>query len=425
MKNRVRQFWDHACKVYRLDAFLKRYRDFRCNPRVSSATIIALLILGIASRIKSFYQLERMGMNGEFAKAIRGEKPSADTIAYSMVNGNVDELKDCNARIINKARCNKVFQNGTIKGWTVCGIDGTESYLTKTPCKGALGWSIRRRSDGKDEYYERAVALSYVGDGPHLLLGIERIKPGEGELTVAIRLLREAASRNNRYSDIICADAYYAVAPFINEVLEQHKHVVIKIKQEDRALVRDMDGLVANKGPDVTLHGVTPKGEKGKDGHGVNYDLKIWDEENFTSWDKVKVPLRCLKVWETRIATCRGKATEETVTEYHIVTTVPKAIMKADIVWQIMHRRWDIENNIFCDLKQNWGFRHCYIHDPKAIEVWYTIFCIAINLMMLFLFRNLKWEKRKGTTTIEISRQILVSLIMLNDPLPIPMSRTG
>jgi hypothetical protein len=209
------------------------------------------------------------------------------------------------------------------------------------------------------------------------------------------------------------------------EVLEQHKHVVIKIKQEDRALVRDMDGLVANKGPDVTLHGVTPKGEKGKDGHGVNYDLKIWDEENFTSWDKVKVPLRCLKVWETRIATCRGKATEETVTEYHIVTTVPKAIMKADIVWQIMHRRWDIENNIFCDLKQNWGFRHCYIHDPKAIEVWYTIFCIAINLMMLFLFRNLKWEKRKGTTTIEISRQILVSLITLNDPLPIPMSRTG
>ena len=127
--------------------------------------------------------------------------------------------------------------------------------MTKTPCKGALGWSIRRRSDGKDEYYERAVALSYVGDGPHLLLGIERIKPGEGELTVAIRLLREAASRNNRYSDIICADAYYAVAPFINEVLEQHKHVVIKIKQEDRALVRDMDGLVANKGPDVTLHG--------------------------------------------------------------------------------------------------------------------------------------------------------------------------
>ncbi len=425
MKNRVRQFWDHACKVYHLDAFIKRYKDSRCNPRIASATIITLLILGIASRIKSLYQLERMGMNGELAKAIRGEKPSADTIAYWMVNGNVDELKDCNAGIINRARYNKVFQNGTIQGWMVCAIDGTELYSTKTPCKGALGWSIRRRSDGKDEYYERAVALSYVGDGPHLILDMERINPGEGELTAAIRMLRKANSRSNRYSDVICADALYAVAPFINEVSDQHKYVVIKVKQEDRALVKDMDGLVANREPDVILQGVTPKGEKGKDGHGVNYNLKIWDEENFTSWDNVKSPLRCLKVEETRVTTCRGKITEETVTEYHIVTTVPKAIMKADIVWQIMHRRWDIENNIFCDLKQNWGFRHCYIHDPKAIEVWYMIFCIAVNLMMLFLFRNLKWEKRKGTTTIEISRQILVSLITLNDPLPIPISRTG
>jgi hypothetical protein len=425
MKNRVRQFWDHACKVYRLDAFLKRYKDFRCNPRISSDTIIALLILGIASRIKSFYQLERMGMNGELAKAIRGEKPSADTIAYSMVNGNAEELKDCNARIINKARYNKVFQKGTIRRWTVCGIDGTETYSTKTPCEGALGWSIRRYPGRKDEYYEKAVALSYVGDGPHLLLGMERVRPGEGEFTAAIRLLKEAAKRNNSYSDIICADALYAAAPFINEVLEQHKHVVIKVKQEDRALVKDMDGLVANREPDVILHGVTPKGEKGKDGHGVNYNLKIWDEENFTSWDGVKSPLRCLKVEETRVTTCRGEITGETVTECHIVTTVPKAIMEADIVWQIMHRRWDIENNTFCDLKQNWGFRHCYIHDPKAIEVWYTIFCVAVNLMMLFLFRNLKWESRKGTTTIEISRQILVSLITLSDPLPIPMSRTG
>jgi hypothetical protein len=100
---------------------------------------MTLLIQRIASRIESFYQLERMGMNGELAKAIRGKKPSADTIAYSVVNGNVEESKDCNARIINKATSNKVCQNGTIQRGTVCGIDGTESYSTKTPCEGALG----------------------------------------------------------------------------------------------------------------------------------------------------------------------------------------------------------------------------------------------------------------------------------------------
>ncbi|MGI5927195.1 MAG: hypothetical protein ACOX8A_08475 [Thermacetogeniaceae bacterium] len=90
---------------------------------------------------------------------------------------------------------------------------------------------------------------------------------------------------------------------------------------------------MANKEPDVILHRVTPKRERGKDGHGVNHDLKIWDEKDFTSWDKVKVPLRCLEVEETRITTCCGKITSKTMTEYHIVTTAPKAIMKADIVW--------------------------------------------------------------------------------------------
>lgn len=105
-----------------------------------------------------------------------------------------------------------------------------EPYSTKTSCKGALGWPIRHHPDGKDKYYERAVALSYVGDGPHLLLGMERIKPGEGELTTAIRLLKEVARRNNRYSDIICADAFYAVASFVNEVSDQREYVVIKIK---------------------------------------------------------------------------------------------------------------------------------------------------------------------------------------------------
>jgi len=74
MKNRARQFRDHACKVYYLDAFVKRYKDSRCNPRIASTTIKALLALGIASRIKGFYQLERMGMNGELANAIRGER---------------------------------------------------------------------------------------------------------------------------------------------------------------------------------------------------------------------------------------------------------------------------------------------------------------------------------------------------------------
>ena len=47
---------------------------------------------------------------------------------------------------------------------------------------------------------------------------MERIKPGKGELIAAIRLLREAALRNSKYSDTVCTDALYKVAPLMGEV---------------------------------------------------------------------------------------------------------------------------------------------------------------------------------------------------------------
>ncbi|MDI6637614.1 MAG: hypothetical protein QME82_01730, partial [Bacillota bacterium] len=59
--NRIRQLWDYASKVYGLDRFLRRYRDSRVNPRIPSSVIISLLLAGIAGRVGSLYQLERMG----------------------------------------------------------------------------------------------------------------------------------------------------------------------------------------------------------------------------------------------------------------------------------------------------------------------------------------------------------------------------
>ncbi len=107
---------------------------------------------------------------------------------------------------------------------------------------------------------------------------------------------------------MICADALYAQAPFINAVSALGKWVIIKLKQDNYHLVRDMDGLVADRSPDVELvGGITPKGEPIPINHGVTYSVEIWDEEGFTSWDGVDRPLRCLKVVETKITTCRGE----------------------------------------------------------------------------------------------------------------------
>jgi len=424
--NRFQQLWDYGVKVFGLYEFLKRYQDSRVNPQHSSAAIISLFMCSIAARAGSLYQVERMGKSGELDRLMRGrKKPSADTMGYAAERASVDQLKGYGASMIQKARRNKVHPFGTYRGWRVCAVDGTEVYSTKSPCAKAFEWSKRRlSSNGEEEFYERALAISYVGAQPRLVLTMERISPGEGEVMAAIRALEDLRLRNHRYCDIICADALYAKAPFINAVIEQNMHVLVKVKQDYYHLVRDMDGLMAAEPPQV-FYGVTSRDEPIMSNHGVSYDVELWDAEGLTSWEQVNCPLRCVKVRETKKVTSGGEIVSETVSEYHIATTVPIAIMKPLLVWEIAHRRWDIENTVFNDLKQNWGFRHCYTHDPNGIRAVYALYCIVFNLMLLFAYKNLKGAPRRGVTLKELARQIMVGTQTLAQPLPIPPRGSG
>jgi len=424
--NRARQLWDYANKVYGLGKFLRRYRDLRVHPKYSPATILSLIILSIAARVGSLFQIERMGVSGELDRLLDiGKKPSADTLGYALEHADIENLKAYNASIIQKARRNKVHNFGTIRGLRVCAVDGTEPYKTMNPCRAALLWAKRVLSNGKEERYERAVGLSYVGNQPRLLFGLERIKAGEGEVAAATRMIRDTYRRNFRYSDIITADALYAQGPFINKVTDQGKWAVIKVKREDYHIVRDMDGLVGDGAPDIMMKGIRVSGESGVAGSKAIYDVWVWDEEGFTSWESVREPLRCIKVREVRRVMEWPRTISTTETEYYLATTAPKSLIKAEVVWEIGHRRWDIENTVFCDLKQNWGFRPCYTHDRAGIEAIYALYCIVFNLMLLFVYRDLKNAPARGVTLKEIARQILVGIMMLSEPLPMARGKPG
>jgi hypothetical protein len=118
-----------------------------------------------------------------------------------------------------------------------------------------------------------------------------------------------------RYCDIVVVDALYAVAPFMNTVLEQNKDILVKVKQENREIIKDAEGLFKCREPDLVLKNVKVHKEAE-----ASYDVKIWDEEGFRVWSGVKRPLRCLKIEETRLKNGR---IEETYTEY-LVTSCPR-----------------------------------------------------------------------------------------------------
>ena len=114
---------------------------------------------------------------------------------------------------IVKARENKVFDNGTLDGYVVAAIDGTQTFNSdKKSCENCLT-SLKK---GKQETrnFHRSVVLSTVGAGAKLIIDFEQYKPckdsaikDEGELTAAKRLIKRVSENNKNLLDVVVYDA--------------------------------------------------------------------------------------------------------------------------------------------------------------------------------------------------------------------------
>lgn len=254
------------------------------------------------------------------------------------------------------------------------------------------------------------MGAAYVGRPPNLILGLERILPGEGEQTAALRLLKNLYREQCRYADIITFDSLYASAPVINEVLEQNKIAVIRVKKENYHIIQDAAGLFAGRSPDYdrVLSLKSSWYDEDRAGQKYRYLVKLWDGEGFESWKGVKAPLRVLKVEETRV-NHRLEALDDPLITF-VVTTAGKDTVPAETLWRILHRRWDIENKTFHDLKTYWGFGHGYHHEEEAFMAMRWLIVIAVNLFNLFYYRRLHHYYSSKVSKKTLIWEIAVSL---------------
>ena len=404
MKQRIRQFFQYINKVYGFNQFLTKLTDGRTSPSIPLTTVIVILFLGIVTRKGSLNQIEEKMRQGYFDKALKQniKKGSAETFGNVLAASDVEQYIEYCREIVKASRYNKAFQGGTLDGFTVVALDGTE--LTRTESKQRSCNCCRKTEHTKEDgtkviqMHENFVGASYVGRPPNLVIGLERVAPGEGEITAALRLLDKIKSWHYYYADVVTLDSLYASAPVINKLLEQNVIGVIRVKQEHYTIIRDAEGLFLSREPDLVKKGVSIKSDWYKNdsaGRKYRYDLKIWDEEGFTTWEKVQNPLRILKVEETKVDHCGSPLGQPQIT--YIMATASKDVISAETVWRILHRRWDIENKTFHDLKKYWGFGHDFHHEENAFLVMRWLIVIAVNLFMLFFSRRLSGYTRGYT----------------------------
>lgn len=418
MSNVAKHCYDYWIRVFGLKNLLAKIDDPRKSCDYSLPEIVLKIIAGICTHVRSFNHLESRVLNG-YLDGIGGTgRPTADCYRRTVMNIPVQQLENVIDEITRKARYNRALDQTRVCGYRVVAVDGTGLFSTYSARLGKHS-HFRKNVHGEEItqpiYLEHALAVSYVSaNGPNLLLDLVRIPKGEGETTTARKTMASLYERICRYCDIVTVDSLYAQAPFINEVLRQGKDVVVRVKNENYNIIKDADGLFAKLSPHYTRRNV-----KLSQNSRTIYDVELWDAENFTSWEQVNKPLRCIKVRETRrTLNAAGKEIKREQIETHLVTSCLQSSVPATTIWEIAHRRWDIENNGFHFLKNHFQLEHAYVYDPVGIEVMLKLFVIAFNLFQLFWHRNLSCRRlHKSDTMLSFMDRLLIGFANLADSL--------
>ncbi|MEG0775827.1 MAG: transposase [Cetobacterium sp.] len=398
-KSYLKQMLTYFNKVYHLGEKINSLEDKRIKSPVNVATISFVVLFGFMLQIRSFNKLEHWLKVGKLKKVIppKTKMPRIDAVRRCLKDFDTDGLKNIQEDIIKTITKNRVFGKGTIDGFKVAAIDGVELFeSTEKQCTECL---TRESKTGVMHYFHRSVVCATVGSDPHIILGQEMLKPkhdgsnkDEGEITAGTRLIKKLYKQHHHFADIIVADALYCKSTWVKSILDIGMDAVVRVKDERLHIVKDALAIFNCREADKVW--------EIKENTNVNkYKLiKAWDEDWF-EMSNSGIVVRFIKFIEEF-----HNEDKVEIKESWIITT--NKTIAVETLWKIMHKRWDIENNVFRQLKTEWHMKHCFLHSPTGVETVLMFQIIAFNLMQLYFFRCIREFRKKRMLQTNIIEDI-------------------
>lgn len=369
---------------------LKREKNKRIL--VKGNTIAKMLFIAMFTRERSFNQLlEKIHIRKKY-KNMFGKKehiPKAHVFRDGIKELNLEKLKQIKKSIIQKAKENKEYRNGTVDGHVVVGVDGVENFGSyKKDWNGSYKTKIKVqeykngiKTEVEKEYHKQInVFAKIVGKRPGLVLDYETVtcNGNEGkqeyEPYVAIKLIERLKKSYGQGIDVIVCDAIYLEEKFLKAVIDEKYIAVVRLKDNRKAFIAEAEGLFKLQKPQLISK--TKKKE-----------IKCWSEK----LEYKDIPVKVVKFEEKYM---KDKVLK-TDTIYVVSTSLN---LSNETINKIIHARWDIENNGFNELKNYWQMKHCFMADEKAINVILQMMIISYNLWELYLYGHLhNFEERKIT----------------------------
>ena len=314
--------------------------------------------------------------------------PSIDTIGRVYALADSGSLRRILVDVHHRLKRNKALADGD--ELKIAAVDGHEFFNSrKRCCPECQQRTLTIQGEEVVEYYHQGVVCHLIEHELAVPLDVELLRPGEGEETAAKRLLQRVFANYPRYFDVVCGDALYFDAPFLNFCTGHGKHAIVVIKGENRVLLQDARGVFDQQAP-----GVWQDGKRA---------VRYWDAEGFTTAEGVKQPLRVVRTQQTvrrreRVAGEGGGKEEKS--EWYWAVTLSKRQLPTRRVWRAGHRRWDVENDCFNVLSRHWGLDHCFKHAPAAIVNFVLTLFLGYVLLQCFWQRNVKEPLRQKIRTL-------------------------
>ena len=384
------RFCRYVDKCFRFQQLLPLFTDARQQPQIPSAAVFASVFALFAGNRTSLNSLEKDLVH--FPSRLRGlvgpRPPSIDTLGRVYALADSDSLRQILAQVHHRLKRNKALADGD--DLKVAAVDGHEFFKSrKRCCEQCQQRTLTIQGEEVVEYYHRGVVCHLIEHRLPVPLDVELLRKGEGEETAAKRLLARVFANYPRYFDVVCGDALYFDAPFINFCLDHGKHALVVVKGEHRLLLQDAQGVFAQ--------------QPAKTWQDHRRTVRYWDADGFRTAEGVKQPLRVMHTVETvrrRERIARQWREKEETSAWYWATTLSTRQLSPRRVWQAGHGRWDEENDCFNTLSMHWGLDHCYKHAPAAIVNFVLTLFLVYVLLSCFWERNVKAPLRKKIGTL-------------------------